>query len=350
MSFLDTLKNLGLWQGQQPQAAQPNPYGLDPQMMQMARSQALGNIGGQIMAMSAQMTPDQRARMMAGADWTGGYQNSLYNAAQMQLMSDAQRRKQAESERDRQAQEFVMQQIGAMPDGPLKQKAMIYAQLGDFAKAAEQLVPQVQQPNWQIVDGQVIDMNNPLSGAQPVPGLVPKAKEVDPKDRLAFVKEFESAPEVQSYNVLASTVTSLSNAVYDDSKVSDLDFVYGVAKALDPTSVVRESEAGMVIDAQGLDAATLGRINGIWGGGALLPNQRLELLSLVRRRAEALRPLAETKRKNILDIGAGIVDERFIRPIAPLAPNPAPPAPRTDRSGKGALEIPFPEPSLLRVE
>jgi hypothetical protein len=348
MSFLDTLKNLGLWQ--QPQAQQqPNPYGLSPEMVKQARMQALGNIGGQIMAMSAQMTPDQRARMMGQADWTGGMQSNLYNAAQMQLMGDAQRRKAAESERDRQAQAFVMQQINSMPNGPLKQKALIYAQLGDYAKAAEQLTPEVQKPNYQLVDGQVIDMNNPLAGAQQVPGLVPKAKEVDPKDRLAFVKEFEGAPEVQSYNVLASTVTSLSNAVYDDSKVSDLDFVYGVAKALDPTSVVRESEAGMVIDAQGLDAATLGRINGIWGGGALLPNQRLELLSLVRRRAEALRPLAETKRKNILEIGAGVVDERFIRPIPQLAPNPVPPAPRIDRAGKGALEVPFPEPELIEV-
>lgn len=137
MSFLDTLKNLGLWQGQQPQAAQPNPYGLDPQMMQMARSQALGNIGGQILAMSQQMTPDQRARMMAGADWTGGYQNSLYNAAQMQLMSDAQRRRQAESERDRQAQKYIRGLIQQNPNDPRAKKAAIYAQLGDWGSAAK---------------------------------------------------------------------------------------------------------------------------------------------------------------------------------------------------------------------
>ena len=146
MSFLDTLKNLGLWQGQQPQAAQPNPYGLDPQMMQMARSQALGNIGGQIMAMSAQMTPDQRARMMAGADWTGGMQSNLYNAAQMQLMSDAQRRRQAESERDQSARQWLEQKIAAMPDSKRKQNAAIRLQLGDIKGAADELTAEEAAP------------------------------------------------------------------------------------------------------------------------------------------------------------------------------------------------------------
>lgn len=349
MSFLDTLKSLGLWQGQgQPQQPQANPYGLDQPAMRQAGLAALGNIGGQIMALSQQMTPDQRARMMAGADWTGGLQSNLYNAAQMKLMGDAQRRKQMESERDQQAQAYALQQLQAMPDSPQKRKALIYAQLGDYAKAIETAMPQAQQPNYQLVDGQVVDMNNPLGGAQPVPGLQPKVNEVDPKDRLAFIKEYENAPEVQSYNVLAGTIGSLAGAVYDDSKVSDLDFVYGVAKALDPTSVVRESEAGMVIDAQGMAPSLLARINGIWGGGALLPQQRLELLALVKRRAEEYGKLATTKRQNVLQVGEGIIDERFLRPIPPLATAPPPPQ---QRPAPGKRDLPqIPEPPLVRVE
>lgn len=349
MSFFDTLKNLGLFKPQQGQPQQ-NPYGLDPAVYKQAQMAALGNIGGQILAMSQQMTPDQRARMMANADWTGGMQGNLMNAAQMQLMGQAQKRRQEDDQRSQAAREWLAQKVASLPDGQQKRNAMIYLQLGDIQKAAEAITAEPAAPNWQIIDGQVVDMNNPMAGARPVPGLQPKGTEVDPKDRLAFVKEFENAPEVQSYNVLASTAASLSNAVYDDSKVSDLDFVYGVAKALDPTSVVRESEAGMVIDAQGLDAATLGRINSIWGGGALLPAQRLELLALVRRRAEAIRPLVETKRRNILDIGQGVIDERFIRPIAPLADIPAPPQQTVNRRGMSDLQVPFPEPELLRVE
>ena len=170
MSFLDTLKNLGLWQGQQPQAAQPNPYGLDPQMMQMARSQALGNIGGQIMAMSAQMTPDQRARMMAGADWTGGYQNSLYNAAQMQLMSDAQRRRKLEMERAEDARTSIAEMIKKTPPGRLRDAAMYFFQAGDYGKAGELLFKQERRltpfGTYETVDA----FGNPIgSSGSPMP-------------------------------------------------------------------------------------------------------------------------------------------------------------------------------------
>ena len=143
MSFLDTLKSLGLWQGQgQPQAAQPNPYGLDPQMMQQARMQSLGNIGGQILAMSQQMTPDQRARMMANADWTGGYQTSLYNAAQMKLMGDAQQRRQLEQQRAEEARASIAEMIKKTPPGRVRDAAMYFFQAGDMGKAGELLFKQ----------------------------------------------------------------------------------------------------------------------------------------------------------------------------------------------------------------
>lgn len=186
MSFLDTLKNLGLWQGQQPQAAQPNPYGLDPQMMQMARSQALGNIGGQILAMSQQMTPDQRARMMAGADWTGGYQNSLYNAAQMQLMSDAQRRRKLEMERAEDARTSIAEMIRRTPPGRLRDAAMYFFQAGDYGKAGELLFKQERRFNPMTATYETIDAfgqpigaaaspmpSQPATGGTPLPSVAP---------------------------------------------------------------------------------------------------------------------------------------------------------------------------------
>lgn len=349
MSFLDTLKGLGLWQGQG-QQPQQNPYGLDPQMVSQARMQSLGNIGGQILAMSQQMTPDQRARMMGQADWTGGMQGNLMNAAQMKLMGDAQRRKQAESEQDRRAQQYILGLIQQNPNDPRAKKAAIYAQLGDWASAGKSLTEEGPRPEI-VVDeetGQFYDKSNIGAGAQAVPGWQTPAKAVDPKDRLPFVKEFENAPETLSYNVLSGTIGSLTNAVYDDSKVSDLDFVYGVAKALDPTSVVRESEGQMVIDAQGMAPSLLARINGIWGGGALLPQQRLELLALVRRRAEEYRKQAETKRQNVLRIGEGVVDDSLLRPLPMLPEVPMPPQ---QVSAPGRRDLPqFPEPELIEVQ
>lgn len=344
MSFLDTLKNLGLWQPQQ--AEQPNPYGLDPAIMQQARMSALGNIGGQLLAMSQQMTPDQRARMMANADWTGGYQGNLMNAAQMQLMGDSRRRKTEEDERGRAAREWLTQKIAGLPDGKQKQNAMIYLQLGDLQNAAAQLTAGAPQPEYQVVDGYYFDKNNPGAGAQPVPGLEPTGPQVDPKDRLPFINAYENAPEVQAFNTLAGTYDALSGAVYDNTKVADLDFIYGVAKALDPTSVVRETEAGMVIDAQGLDAATIGRLNSMLGGGALLPQQRLELLSLIKRRAEAYRRQADTRRQSVLIAGEGVISDRNLRTL-PLLPDITPPE-QISTGGRRDLP-PIPEPEFLGV-
>lgn len=138
MSFLDTLKSLGLWQGQgQPQQMQANSYGLDQAAMRQAGLAALGNIGGQIMALSQQMTPDQRARMMAGADWTGGLQGNLYNAAQMKLMGDANARKQQEADATQQARVWLAEKIKGMPAGPKRDGAMVYYQMGDLNRAAQ---------------------------------------------------------------------------------------------------------------------------------------------------------------------------------------------------------------------
>lgn len=138
MSFFDTLKQFGLWPQQQG-GVQDNPYGLDEAMMRQARMQSLSNLGSQIMAASVRQTPQQRAEMMAGFDPTGGYQKNLLNAYQMKLISDKQRKTQQEDERDKAAQAWLQQKIASMPDSLQKRNAMIYLQLGDVQKAAEQI-------------------------------------------------------------------------------------------------------------------------------------------------------------------------------------------------------------------
>lgn len=347
MSFFDTLKQYGLWPQQPSPSQQDNPYGLDQAMMQQARMQSLSNLGAQILAASVKQTPRQRAELLAGFDPTGGYQTNLYNAAQMKLLGDKQRTAMEGDERDRAAKEWLAQKIGSMPDSVQKRNAMIYLQLGDVQKAAEMLTAGAAQPEYQLVDGYYVNKNDPSQPAIPIQGFPQGggAEAVNPKDRLPFISSYENDPQVQGYNVMASTLGSLTEAVYDNSKVSDLEFVYGIAKALDPTSVVRESEAGMVLEAQGLDEATLGRLNGMLGGGTLSAPQRLELLKLVRRRAQSLEPFVKSKREYTLRAGQGVIDDSMIRPIAPLAPDPRAPAPI---SADGRVDLP--EPELLRVD
>lgn len=349
MSFFDALKSMGLSQG-----GQPNPmveaYGLDPAAAKQAAWQAIGNISGNLMALGQQMTPDQRARMMGQMDWSGGLQSSLYNQAQMKLLSDARKRKQAQDDRDMQAQRYLAGVLQKMPDGPQKQKALIYYQMGDMSKAAEAATAGAPTPDYQFdaATGQYFDTNNPQAGARVIPGWQGKPPE-GPKmsDKLALYTKYESAPEVEAYNVLAGTLGSLSGAINDDSRVSDLDFVYGVAKALDPSSVVRESEGQMVIDAQGMAPSLLARINGIWGGGALLPQQRRELYALVERRAKEYRKQAETRRANVLQLGGGIITNEELRPLAPIPELGPLGAPQVTTPGR---TDPLPEPELIGVQ
>lgn len=161
MSFFDLLKNMGLAQGGQ----QQSPYGLPPEAIAQARWSALSNIGTQLMALGQQMTPDQRARMLQNADFSGGYQSSLYNAAQMKLMSDAARKRQLEQDQTLKAQEQIAAQIKALPPGKLRDAAMFYLQSGDLTKAAEVIWTQKKQfdPNTGM-DVNVDYFGNPMTG------------------------------------------------------------------------------------------------------------------------------------------------------------------------------------------
>lgn len=342
MSFFDTLKQYGLWPAQQANTTS-EAYGLTPEMVRDARMRSLSNIGAQIMSASMPMTQGQRAQMMSNADWTGGYNSNLYNAAQMQLMAGAQKRKSEEQARMEEARATLAQNIAQLPEGRERNAAMFFLEAGDLNKAAE-IIFGDQKPaappemktfrvgdkdvtyQWDQTQGQWVPFSTgeafkPEAPAQP-----------DPSKRLPFTKDYENAPEVQAYNTLVGTLGSLSKAVYDNSKISDLDFIYGVAKALDPTSVVRESEGQMVIDAQGLAPSLLGTLNGMLGGGQMTPEARKQLFALVERRAREYGKLAATKRENVLITGDGVIDDTMLRPL-PQIPyiEPVPTDGRGDR-------------------
>lgn len=145
MSFFDTLKSMGLFQGGQrapqgqPQQPQGNPYGLDPALLRQAQLASLGSIGGQIMALSQQMTPAQRAAMMSRADWTGGLQNNLANMSQMQQAAMQQRQQQEQQARVEQARVQLAEMIKKTPPGQRRDAAMFYLQAGDIENAGKVL-------------------------------------------------------------------------------------------------------------------------------------------------------------------------------------------------------------------
>lgn len=325
MSFFDTLKQYGLWP-QQGGQGQENPYGLDEAMMRQARMQSISNLGAQIMAASVKQTPRQRADLMAGFDPSGGYQQNLYNAAQMKLLGDKQRQASEDDDRTKAAQLWLQQKIASMPDSVQKRNAMIYLQLGDIQKAAEMLTAGPEAPKYQIVDGRYVNMDDPSQPAIPIQGVpAPGEEPANPSDVRAAAKDYYTSPEFTTYTSLATSLGSLKENIDNPDRVADLDFVYAAANALDPGSVVREGDYLQIVRTQGLSGEILSTINQVAGGQGLTRDAREKLFRLIKGRANQWREASIRKRDAVLRYSNGILTPEMLdMPIeAPGIPMPA---------------------------
>lgn len=129
----------------------------------------------------------------------------------------------------------------------------------------------------------------------PPAGAVGGGQAID--DPLKISKNFEGSPGMSRIAQIAPTIKSMEKSLTDPSAMADLDFVYGLAKILDPTSVVRESEAGMVIESQGIGPQMLGQLNKLMSGEqAMLPEIRKKLYGVAYRRAKELADQAQQER------------------------------------------------------
>lgn len=344
MSFFDTLKQYGLWPQQQAPSQQDNPYGLDEEMMRQARLQSLSNIGAQIMAASVRQTPQQRAETLAGFDPTGGYQQSLMNAAQMKLIGDKMRASREEDDRDKAAQAWLQQKIATMPDSLQKRNAMIYLQLGDVQKAAEMLTAGAPERKIQIVDGRAVDLNNPEAGAIPIPGL-PTGGEEGPKqsDIRAAAGDYYNSEPYTTFTALSAGLGSLQQNMNNDDRVADLDFVYTAANALDPGSVVRTEDGLQIVRTQGLSGEVLANLNSVLGGAALNRQTRERLYRLVAGRAKQWRDAAIRRREAVLKYSSGVVTPEMLDLPIDIPSIPAPP-PQTTAPGRVDR---YPEPEFV---
>jgi hypothetical protein len=121
------------------------------------------------------------------------------------------------------------------------------------------------------------------------------------QDRLALAerlrKEFTGRPENVKFNEVADRYNVLKMALSDPSSISDNDFVVGLAKILDPGSVVRESEGQKLIDSQSIPASILGQLNtALQGGQALSPEARVNFLEMAGRHYTTLKEKTDALR------------------------------------------------------
>lgn len=181
----------------------------------------------------------------------------------------------------------------------LKTGQLQYDQMSDPSSVPLTALQQAQLTRLQQPDYQSVGKDSVLFNAQdksfvtPPPGTPGQA--ID--DPLKISKNFEGSPGMSRIAQIAPTIQSMQKSLTDPSAMADLDFVYGLAKILDPTSVVRESEAGMVIESQGIGPQLLGQLNKLMSGEqAMLPAIRNKLYGVAYRRAKELADQAEQER------------------------------------------------------
>lgn len=131
-------------------------------------------------------------------------------------------------------------------------------------------------------------------------------------------KELNANKEVADFNVVKNQLSVLEKAKLDPRSVSDLDFIYGTAKILDPGAVVRESDAGLVIESTSLPASTLGYLNKmISGESALSTQQREALVDLAKRHYQT----KAERVGGILDTYSTLATKRGLDPVDVLPYN-----------------------------
>lgn len=105
--------------------------------------------------------------------------------------------------------------------------------------------------------------------------------------------EFEGNATVKDYRATVPVYNAIVDAAKRDNKASDLNIVYGLAKIMDPTSVVREGEFKMAAAAGSPAERLVGLFNEIAGGGRLTPQQRKQFVEEAGSRVTAYKAAAD---------------------------------------------------------
>jgi hypothetical protein len=181
--------------------------------------------------------------------------------------------------------------------------------------------------NLMPVDGKIYDAASGQWIAPPDAGR-PDAASIS--NITALRKDFEDEKGTNRYRESAPILSSMIKSIGDNSAMADLDFVYGMAKIFDPTSVVRESEMGLVIEGQSVPAQIVGLFSKVASGEAVLqPESRRALVQAAQTRVQEYYNQATQEASDFTGIAEqlGIDPSLIVRPLETMPTYaPAPPA------------------------
>jgi hypothetical protein len=127
-------------------------------------------------------------------------------------------------------------------------------------------------------------------------------------------------PLVKNTEGIYGAAKSLEALKDNSSAASQLAAVFKFMKALDPTSVVRETEQGMVYDAQGAAQGLAGRINKLLGEGGLTKEGFEDLVKTSKIMANSEIDAKDSEIQRYLDVYEGTLPEGFVKTIKGRVP------------------------------
>lgn len=149
------------------------------------------------------------------------------------------------------------------------------------------------------------------------------------EDSQKLRKEFMSQTNVKKYDDAIGSFNSMLKSASSDTPASDLDMIYGLAKIMDPESVVREGEFATVRSSQAIPD----QIKGYWqylveGKGKLDPNARAKIVEVARGRLGSYRDQAIGDENRFRDLSGrfGIDPNLVVKPFPELGNYSAPAA------------------------
>ena len=104
-----------------------------------------------------------------------------------------------------------------------------------------------------------------------------------------FRQEFDSLSPVKNFRTVQPIFKAAIEASKGNNKAADLNMVYAFATMMDPGSVVREGESGMVRATQSASDYVKGLVNSVSGSATLSPQARANLLEQMNARYQPMK-------------------------------------------------------------
>lgn len=153
----------------------------------------------------------------------------------------------------------------------------------------------------------------------------PSKSDLDYKDITATRKEISGLPSYTNFRQVIPVWQSMTEAAKNDTKAADMNIVYGIAKLMDPGSVVREGEQVIVRDTANLPEQVKGLISSVISGtGRLTAETRRGLLKEAESRVRGYRDAYNKDEEQFRRLASrwGIEPEDILPTTIEIAPTP----------------------------